>query len=641
VCTFPSGPDYPRIASDGAGGAFVVWRDFRNDSDGDLYIQRIATGFTIAPSWPIDGIPVTSAPRAQGVAGGLAPDGAGGVIVVWQDHRDVFTTRRDIYAQRVMADGTIATGWPADGLPVCTHAADQVDPRIASDGAGGAIIVWEDYRAGGAYGDGDIASGDIYALRVRPDGTTASGWTASGNPVCAEAGGQRFPVPVEDGEGGAIVAWGDLRNFVTTGGDVYANRVTGTGGIAPGWPAAGVSLVVAPEAQGASLQLVSDGTGGAIAAWTDYRYEPPPDPIGGDIFAQRVTAAGTIASGWPVDGLPVAVATSYQLYTDMVADGVGGAYLVWEDYRDYENTNADLFGQRITGSGGIAQGWPANGLRVATGPGWQLTPSLVLDGQGGVLFAFERTFGAADDLFAQRVNADGMFPAGWPAEGVPLCVGPRNDTGGVAVTDGAGGMIVALNHGSSIYAVWVKGDGPTAALVALESADAEPDRVSLTWYGAEAAGLLGTVERRTTVSGWERLGQVIADGRGRFRYEDDRPVAGTRYAYRLTYRTGGEDVTTAETWVDVPAPEFSLYGARPNPVVGEFVVGFSLPSTEPARLEVYDVAGRQVLVRDVGSLGIGRHQVNLAPGRRLPAGVFTLVLTQAELRAVARIVVIR
>ncbi|MBR9974567.1 MAG: fibronectin type III domain-containing protein [Bacteroidetes bacterium] len=50
----------------------------------------------------------------------------------------------DIYAQGVMLDGSVA--WQNDGLPVCTAADCQREPVICADGAGAAIIAWEDRR---------------------------------------------------------------------------------------------------------------------------------------------------------------------------------------------------------------------------------------------------------------------------------------------------------------------------------------------------------------------------------------------------------------------------------------------------------------------------------------------------------------
>lgn len=54
--------------------------------------------------------------------------------------------------------------WPNDpsvNVPICVESYSQANAAMASDGFGGAIIAWEDYR------NGDM---DIYAQRVDADG---------------------------------------------------------------------------------------------------------------------------------------------------------------------------------------------------------------------------------------------------------------------------------------------------------------------------------------------------------------------------------------------------------------------------------------------------------------------------------------
>ena len=87
-----------------------------------------------------------------------------------------------------------------------------------------------------------------------------------------------------------------------------------------------------------------------------------------------------------------------------------------------------------------------------------------------------------------------------------------------------------------------------------------------------------------------------------------------------------------------PAPAFALLGARPNPAVRDLGIVFSLLDDSPARLDVFDLAGRRVVGRDVGTLGAGRHE--LAMGRLAP-GVYVVRLTQGALMATRRAAVIR
>ena len=80
----------------------------------------------------------------------------------------------DIMAQRIDASGTVL--WTSNGAPVCTASSLQNTPQLVSDGAGGAIISWEDWRS---YGQPDI-----YAQRISFNGFT--NWTFNGVAICTE-----------------------------------------------------------------------------------------------------------------------------------------------------------------------------------------------------------------------------------------------------------------------------------------------------------------------------------------------------------------------------------------------------------------------------------------------------------------------
>ena len=87
--------------------------------------------------------------------------------------------------------------------------------------------------------------------------------------------------------------------------------------------------------------------------------------------------------------------------------------------------------------------------------------------------------------------------------------------------------------------------------------------------------------------------------------------------------------------------ELALKGITPNPSNGErgVNVAFSLGSARQATLSLYDVTGRRVAFREVGSMGPGRHTVNIA--QRLPAGVYVVRLSQDGRNLSARASVVR
>jgi len=104
------------------------------------------------------------------------------------------------------------------------------------------------------------------------------------------------------------------------------------------------------------------------------------------------------------------------------------------------------------------------------------------------------------------------------------------------------------------------------------------------------------------------------------------------------------------TWVFIAAPPLDVPVAAtvafaldrlPNPSFGgRLSVSFSLPSGERATLEVIDVSGRRAAVREVGSLGAGRHTIDLAAEHRLSAGIYFVRLMQGGRMAAARVAVI-
>jgi len=96
---------------------------------------------------------------------------------------------------------------------------------------------------------------------------------------------------------------------------------------------------------------------------------------------------------------------------------------------------------------------------------------------------------------------------------------------------------------------------------------------------------------------------------------------------------------------DVPdggePPALALAGARPNPASGRALkVEFTLATADPARLELFDVAGRRVAAREVGSLGPGPHTLDLAAGKRIAAGIYVIRFSQGRAARTARVAVL-
>lgn len=147
----------PTLIANGAGGAIVSWEDNRSATNYNLYVQKI-DGVSGAFQWAVNGTPLCLASADQRTPR-IVSDGGSGAIVSWQDARSG-ASGIDVYAQRI--DGNGASQWVADGVAISTAANAQDEPTIATDGAGGAWVAWQDRRSG--------SNEDIYAARVNPNG---------------------------------------------------------------------------------------------------------------------------------------------------------------------------------------------------------------------------------------------------------------------------------------------------------------------------------------------------------------------------------------------------------------------------------------------------------------------------------------
>ncbi len=407
LSTAANGQFYPKIVSDGAGGAIVTWYDNRIGTNWDIYVQRVnALG---VPQWTADGVALCTAAGEQS-SPMIVSDGAGGAIVTWFDFRS--GTNFDIYAQRVNASGVVQ--WTADGVALCTAGNDQWYPTIVADGSSGAIVAWSDSRS---------SNPGIYVQRLNASGVPQ--WTADGVALCTAAGGQEYPQIASDGVGGAIVSWADYRSGNP---DIYARRVNASG--VPQWTANGVGLCTAPDTQW-DVSIASDGAGGVIVAWHDYR-----NGANSDIYVQRVNVSGV--PQWTADGVGLCTAPDRQSSPSMLSDGAGGVTVTWYDWRSAPKP--DVYAQRLNASG-VAQ-WIADGVALCTAVGDQAYPTIASDGIGGAIVTWEdwRT-GYDRDIYAQRVNASGVPQ--WTADGLGICTdGDGYQEYPAIVSDGGGGAIV-------------------------------------------------------------------------------------------------------------------------------------------------------------------------------------------------------
>ena len=549
----------------------------------------IAVGMALAApaaraDWQLDGNPVCTATGEQGDLRAIA-DATGGLILVWREQRRG-PTFNDLYAARLLADGSLAPGWPVNGAPVATTGGAN-PPFIAEDGAGGVFVAWF-----------DVSTFTGRLQRLDATGAVVSGFGANGNAIPFAIGGPggRHVRIAADGSGGLYMLWNQFDGFIDA---VRITRFTSTGAFAPGWGASGVIAGGAAFALGWDrLELQRDPAGGVIVTETlIIEDEPQGFSLLGRIWRVVVPAGPAYLvqvepSGH--NGLPDGHHTVSGLLT--VPDGLGGAFATW-------NTSALDF---------HAQHYEAN-----ASPDWPLDTTLPVvdrsfaDDAGG-FYALGLPSGSST-LELHRRAADGSTPAGWATGATVTPTGPYNGMAGVTSS-------------STAFTAWSSGAMSTEDVFA---------------SAFTSSGLLAP--------GWSAGGTTLCDAVGSQRLVALVPgVVGDAYAAWLDGRAGNTDVyalrllPSGPPWLDVPRPEVGLRLAldrpTPNPARDHVLCTFSLPSAAPASLELVDLTGRRVHAESLAP-GAGRQSWSL-PTAGLPNGVYFVRLRQSGLVASERVSVI-
>ena len=278
----------PALATDGAGGAVIGWSSGAGNQ-GQIYVTRITGQGGFAPGWSSSGVAVASTPGAR-VLGQMVSDGAGGAIVGWNESRVVSgPADQNVYAQRVLASGVISPDWSPNGNAVCAQPKNQTSPFMCMDEAGGAILAWNDFRPLGA-------ATNIVAQRIDSKGRLL--WAVAGVSVCTAVNIQRINALSSDGAGGAWLAWEDWRNGFDDS-DIYGTHLLADSRIDPEFPVNGAAACAAGGIQSSPMLAVDPGFK-PIIAWPDTRLSFPATQI----YLTQLVNPASIPSHGPDPSLP-------------------------------------------------------------------------------------------------------------------------------------------------------------------------------------------------------------------------------------------------------------------------------------------------------------------------------------------------
>ncbi|MCP4643593.1 MAG: exo-alpha-sialidase [bacterium] len=383
----------------------------------------------------------------------LATDGSGNWIAVWEYQEDPMAD----WDVLVACSSDNGASWTAPALLNTNAATDSGSdhyPEIAADGSGNWVAVWgsgEDLSGAGA-------DSDIFVARSTDNGAT---WTAPAllnTNATTDSGSDGGPYVATDGSGNWVTVWESLEDLSGAGADadIFVARSTDNGAT---WTAPALLNTNATTDSGldGTQELATDGSGNWVAVWqsTENLSGAGTDK---DIFIARSTDNGAT---WTAPALLNTNATAdsrLDRAPDIATDGSGNWSAVWYSRENLSGagTDSDIFIARSTDNGAS---WTAPSLlntNATTDSGNDEAPQIATDGLGNWLAvweSFEDLSGAGMDfdIFVARSTDNG---ASWAAPGLLNANAATDSWAGDVLpsmaTDGSGNWVVVWNSSGSL-----------------------------------------------------------------------------------------------------------------------------------------------------------------------------------------------
>jgi hypothetical protein len=167
---------------------------------------------------------------------------------------------------------------------------------------------------------------------------------------------------------------------------------------------------------------------------------------------------------------------------------------------------------------------------------------------------------------------------------------------------------------------------PASLTIASQSATTGGGAAHLVWSTSARYRNATRVERSADGVNWTLVGATLPTANGTMRFTDTGVAAGQTRAWRVRSTIAGTTMTSAPVWLTMsgplgviePPPLLSIRAVTSRP--GTIGVAFTMPHAGHARVELLDVAGRQVDRLDLGTVPIGERRVELGTG--LPPGLY-------------------
>jgi len=364
VTDLPGRQEDPVAITDGSGGAYIAWVDYRFDEEGDIYIQHVDSNGNILMDAEGEALA-----RVDGrhLTINMCTDSSGGVFVTWQDKRNLLDD--DIYGTHVSSDHDIVS--PGTGVSIIEMNGTQGAKSLEYAGNGQATLLWSDTRSG--------AGNDIYGQKINIDLTKI--FADEGLEIAVTEELETKPRTTYMSNDTSFVVW----QSGTESSDIYFNFLTSEGLVF-----SEPQLVSTFSSNKKGPRVKRNVMGDVFVQWTDYRA----DTTDGNHFYQKITNGGVRA--WDDGGVQLD-SDGDDHHARFVESYTGGVDIFWErgTYPD-----VDIMHQIIQGGGVLFYDEP---IIISDAEGYQSMPISVYDGEFGSFVIFADQENGSIDIRTQHI----------------------------------------------------------------------------------------------------------------------------------------------------------------------------------------------------------------------------------------------
>jgi len=365
VTNLPGRQEDPVAITDGDGGAFIAWVDYRFDEEGDIFIQHVDNeGNRLMDN---DGVALA---RIDGrhLSINMCTDSLGGVYVAWQDKRNFLDD--DIYGTHVSSDHQVVA--LASGIAIIEMNGTQGAKSLEYAGNNEATIIWSDTRSG--------SGNDIYCQKLNMDMDKI--FADDGLAVAATADLETTPRTTYMTNDTSFIIW----QSGTENTDIFYNILTSNGILFT--DAVQLCNFDSPKV---SPRVKRNSLGDIFIQWIDYRS----DPTDGNHYFQRITDSGGIV--WDDNGVQLDPSGDDH-HARFSAGSSGEVFVYWE-----RGTfpNVDIMYQKIESDGTLLLD---DALFISDATGYQSMPNVLVDDGNGAFVVFSDQGNGSIDLKVQKTD---------------------------------------------------------------------------------------------------------------------------------------------------------------------------------------------------------------------------------------------